>query len=515
MGSSRKPCVVGVDIGTSSCKTLAVDEGGKVLSRFTREYPVYTPLPGWSEQDPLDWWEAAKTTLSEVSSDLATKGYSIEGIGLTGQMHGLVLLDGEGNVLRPCIMWNDQRSAPYCEKIYEMVGGEAEFLRITNNPMLPGYTGGKILWVREEEPEIFRKAKKFLCPKDYIRLKLTGNYVTDVTDASGTGLFSVRERKWARELIGHLGISFELFPGVCESPEVTGVVQKGVAEEVGIKSGIPVVGGGGDAVVQTVGVGAISPDVISITLGTAGIVAVSLDDFCENPGSTLQFFCNAMPGKWIVYGTTLAAGGSLSWFRNTFGGLERELARWMNQSVYDILSKEAELAPPLGRGILFLPYLIGERCPYSDPYARGALIGFGLHHSRNDVVRSVFEGIVFSLRDVYASIEALGITASQVRLTGGGAKSKLFQRIHADIFNSEVLTVTYGEEGGSYGAALLAGVGVGLWSSVEEATSKLQIQDRIVPEKEKAMLYAEFFKVYQSLYGVLQETFKKISGFQK
>lgn len=514
MRSEKKPCVVGIDIGTSSCKTLAVDSEGRVLSRATREYPVYNPFPGWSEQDPLDWWEAAKATLSEVSRDVERQGYTVEGIGLTGQMHGLVLLDEAGNVLRPCIMWNDQRSDPYCEKIHEMVGGEREFIRITNNPMLPGYTGGKILWVQENEPELFKKAQKFLCPKDYIRFKLTGKYATDVSDASGTGLFSVRERKWALDLIKDLGIPFHLFPEAFESPSVTGTVLPEVAQEVGVRSGVPVVGGGGDAVVQTVGVGAIRPGILSITLGTAGIVGMSLDRFYENPGNTLQFFCNAIPGSWIVYGTTLAAGGSLSWFRNTFGGLEREMARWIGESPYDLMSREAELSAPLGRGILFLPYLIGERCPHADPFARGVLIGFGLHHSRNDIVRSVFEGIVFSLRDAYSLMEGLGLSVSQVRISGGGAKSKLFQRLHADIFNSEVLAVEYGEEGGSYGAALLAGVGIGLWSSMEEAAGKLQIRERTLPDAERVQRYAEFFKVYQNLYNVLRETFRTISSFQ-
>ncbi len=514
MKFGKKPCVVGIDIGTSSCKTLAVDEEGRVLSRATREYPVYNPFPGWSEQDPLDWWEAAKATLFEVSQEVEEQGYTVEGIGLTGQMHGLVLLDEAGNVLRPCIMWNDQRSAPYCAKIHDTVGGEKEFMRITNNPMLPGYTGGKILWVRENEPELFKKAQKFLCPKDYLRFKLTGKYATDVSDASGTGLFSVRERKWAQELIRELGIPFHLFPETFESQDVTGTVLPEAAQEVGVRSGIPVVGGGGDAVVQTVGVGAIRPGIVSITLGTAGIVGMSLERFYENPGNTLQFFCNALPGSWIVYGTTLAAGGSLSWFRNTFGALERELARWIGESPYDLMSREAELSAPLGRGILFLPYLIGERCPHADPFARGVLIGFGLHHSRNDVVRSVFEGIVFSLKDAYSLMEELGLSVSQVRISGGGAKSKLFQRLHADIFNSEVLTVEYGEEGGSYGAALLAGVGIGLWSSMEEATGKLRIRERTLPDAERARLYAEFFKVYQNLYHVLRETFKTISSFQ-
>jgi xylulokinase len=512
--AEKKPCVVGIDIGTSSCKTLAVDEEGRVLSRATREYPVYNPLPGWSEQDPSDWWEAAKATLLEVSRDVEEKGYTVEGIGLTGQMHGLVLLDGAGNVLRPCIMWNDQRSAPYCAKIHEMVGGEREFIKITNNPMLPGYTGGKILWVRENEPEVFKRAEKFLCPKDYIRLRLTGKYATDVSDASGTGLFSVRERTWAKDLVKELGVAFGLFPEVFESPEITGSVLPAVAQEVGVRSGVPVVGGGGDAVVQTVGVGAIRPGTISITLGTAGIVGMSLDRFYENPGNTLQFFCNAIPGGWIVYGTTLAAGGSLSWFRNTFGGLERELARFIGGSPYDLLSREAELSAPLARGILFLPYLIGERCPHADPFARGVLIGFGLHHTRNDIVRSVFEGIVFSLRDVFALMEDLGLSVSQVRISGGGARSRLFQKLHADIFNSEVLTVAYGEEGGSYGAALLAGVGIGLWSSMEEAVGKLEVMERTLPDPEQARLYGEFFRIYQRLYGVLKETFRTMSSFQ-
>lgn len=514
MTIEKKPCVVGIDIGTSSCKTLAVDEEGRVLSRATREYPVCNPFPGWSEQNPADWWEAVKATLVEVSREVEAQGYVVSGIGLTGQMHGLVLLDEAGNVLRPCIMWNDQRSAPYCVKVHETVGGEKELIKVTNNPMLPGYTGGKILWVQENEPELFEKARKFLCPKDYIRFKLTGEYATDVSDASGTGLFSVRERRWARELIKELGIPLYLFPETFESPEVTGMVLPEIAREVGLQSGIPVVGGGGDAVVQTVGVGAIHPGIVSITLGTAGIVGMSLDRFYENPGNTLQFFCNAVPRSWIVYGTTLAAGGSLSWFRNVFGGLERELSRWIGESSYDLMSREAELSTPLGRGIVFLPYLIGERCPHADPFARGVLIGFGLHHSRNDVLRSVFEGIVFSLRDVYSLMEELGLSVFQVRISGGGAKSKLFQRLHADIFGSEVLAVEYGEEGGSYGAALLAGVGIGLWPSMEEATRKLRIQERTLPDAERAQLYAEFFKIYQSLYDVLRETFRAIAEFQ-
>jgi xylulokinase len=512
---NKKPCVVGVDIGTSSCKTLAIDAHGEVLAVSLVEYPVFTPLPGWSEQDPEDWWKAVKTTLRNVSQKVEERGYIIEGIGLTGQMHGLVLLDKDGKVLRPCIMWNDQRSAPYCSKAYEAVGGEDGFLKMVNNVMLPGYTGSKVLWVRDNEPQVFQKADRFLCPKDFIRFRLTGDFATDVTDASGTGLFNVRERTWATELIRALGLSLSMFPPAFESSEKTGYVKGNVAGEIGLRAGVPVFGGGGDAVVQNIGVGAVDSSILSITLGTAGIVAVASDRFLENPGGTLQFFCNAMPQSWIVFGTTLAAGGSLRWFRDVFGGMEKETSRWLGKSVYEMLNDEGELSQPLARGILFLPYLIGERCPHADPDARGVLLGFGLHHSRNDVVRSVFEGIVFSLRDVYNRMEQLGFTISQIRISGGGAKSSLFRRLHADIFNSEVITVEHGEEGGSYGAAILAGVGSGFWSSVRDAASCVKVETKTQVTPENVKVYREFFELYRSLYGTLKSTFKTLSNFQE
>lgn len=511
----KKPCVVGIDIGTSSCKTLAVDEDGKIIVSDSVEYPVYSPLPGWSEQNPADWWEAVKITLRGVARKVQEQGFCIEGIGLTGQMHGLVLLDAEGRVLRPCILWNDQRSAPFCEKIHEAVGGEERFLEITNNIMLPGYTGGKILWVREKEPDVFNRANKFLCPKDFIRFKLTGEFVTDVSDASGTGLFDVKKRKWASNLIHTLGLPASLFPLAVESHEKTGVVKEDVANELGIERGTPVFGGGGDSVVQTVGIGVVEPPILGITLGTAGIVAATMDEFQKNPGGTIQFFCNVMPDSWIAFGTTLAAGGSLRWFRDTFASSESELAKWFHKSSYDFMGEEAELSSPLARGILFLPYLIGERCPHNDPHAQGTLVGFGLHSSRNDVLRSVFEGIVFSLKDVFTSMSALNLNISQIRLAGGGAKSPLFQKLHAHIFDSKVVTLESGEEGGSYGAAIIAGVGAGIWPSVNEAVAHLEIKTETNPDAKMVEEYAKFFEVYRSLYGVLKETFWKLSQFQK
>ncbi|HSV30432.1 MAG TPA: xylulokinase [Atribacteraceae bacterium] len=505
---SEKPCVIGVDIGTSSCKTLAIDEHGEVLATEVGEYPVQNLRPGWSEQDPDAWWEAVKGTLREVTRKAKEKGRLVEGIGLTGQMHGLVLLDAEGRTLRPCIMWNDQRSAPYCTKIHEIVGGEREFLKIVNNAMLPGYTGGKLLWVWDNEPQVFEKAVRFLCPKDYIRYKLTGVYATDVTDASGTGLFDVKERKWAVELIKELKLPLSMFPLAFESHEKTGSVVQEVAEGIGVKGGTPVFAGGGDAVVQNIGVGAVEPNVLSITLGTAGIVAIPSDTFLLNPGGTLQFFCNAIPDGWIVFGTTLAAGGSLRWFKDIFGHSEREVSKWLNISVYDVLSAEGNLSAPSARGILFLPYLIGERCPHSDPDARGVFVGLGLHHSRNDIVRSIFEGIVFSLRDVYRHMEELGFKISQIRISGGGARSELFRKLHADIFDSKVVTVRHGEEGGSYGAGILAGVGAGFWSSVKEAARFIRSESETQVTPENTPVYRDCFAIYRSLYDTLKATFK-------
>lgn len=512
---SNRSSVVGVDIGTTSCKTLAIDERGEVLAVSIEEYPVYNPFPGWSEQNPRDWWNAVKNTLREVSRKLKEKGYMIEGLGLTGQMHGLVVLDSKGEVLRPCIMWNDQRSAPYCSKIYEIMGGEKEFLKRVNNSMLPGYTGGKILWLRENEPQVYERAKQFLCPKDFIRYKLSNTFATDVTDASGTGLFDVKRRKWANELIAELKIPFEMFPSVYESHEKTGMVLKDIADEIEILNGTPVFAGGGDAVVQTVGVGAVEPNILSITLGTAGIVAVSLNTCLENPGDgAMQFFCNAIPDGWIVFGTTLAAGGSLRWFKDIFGGPEVEVSKWIKRSIYDLLGDEGEVSVPFARGIVFLPYLIGERCPHNDPDARGVFIGIGLHHSRNDIVRSVYEGIVFSLRDVYSQMERLGLKISQIRISGGGARSTLFKKLHADIFNSEVMTMKYGSEGGSYGAAILAGVGAGFWSSVKEAAQHIAFETTTKADIDYVNGYQDLFKIYKSLYKTLHASFKTLKRFQ-
>jgi xylulokinase len=502
--------VMGIDIGTSGCKTLLIDEQGHVVRRAMEENPLSTPQPGWSEQDPEDWWRAAKTTIQQVLKDFDHVN-DIRAIGLSGQMHGLVALDRDGQVLRPCILWNDQRTGKQCEEIHDIAGGVDGVLRLTNNRMLPGYTGGKILWVRQKEPRIYEKIRLILNPKDYIRYRLTGEYATEVSDASGTGLFNVRERRWSFRLLELLEIPKEWLPSCYESPDISGSVTDGVASELGLPRRLAVAGGGGDAVVQTTGTGLVEPGLLGTTIGTAGIVAMALDRCYDNPGGKLQVFCNTMPNKWHTMGVTLAAGGSLRWFRDALGGPEREVCQWTGEDVYDLFGREASQAEPGSEGLVFLPYLIGERCPHADPQARGAFIGLTLRHNRRHILRSVFEGVLFSLKDVAQLIQEMGVTITQIRTSGGGALSDLWRQIHADMFNAEVVTVSGSAEGAAYGAALVAGAGVGMWASVEEAVRVLQVVTQVAPIPANTRGYERLFPVYCSLYQALKDSFDRIS----
>jgi len=503
--------VMGIDVGTSGCKTLLIDETGDVIRRELEENPLSTPQPGWSEQSPEDWWKAVKLTIQRLLKDF--DGVSdIKAIGLSGQMHGLVALDEDGRVLRPSILWNDQRTGKQCQEIHEKAGGVEGVLKLTNNRMLPGYTGGKILWVRENEPQVYEKIRRILNPKDYIRFRLTGEYATEVSDASGTGLFNVRERDWSYRLLELLDIPRDWLPQCYESPEISGKVIQSVASGLGLPAGLPVAGGGGDAVVQTTGTGLVEPGILGTTIGTAGIAAMALDRCYDNPEGKLQVFCNNMPDTWHTMGVTLAAGGSLRWFRDVLGGAEKEVSRWTGEEVYEILGREAAKSEPGSEGLLFLPYLIGERCPHADPQAKGAFVGLTLRHNRCHVLRSVFEGVIFSLRDVTELIKEMGITITQIRTSGGGALSNLWRQIHADVFNSEVVTVSGSGEGGAYGAALVAGAGVGMWSSVEEAAQVVKVETRNAAVPKHTEVYDRLFPVYQGLYSALKESFDHISA---
>jgi len=505
-----KQYVIGIDIGTSGCKTLIVDHDGHVVRRAVEEYPLFTPRPGWSEQDPEHWWQAAVSTLKKVLNGFQSLN-DIKAIGLSGQMHGLVALDAGGRVLRPAILWNDQRTGEQCRKIHETAGGVDGLLKLTNNRMLPGYTGGKIIWLRENEPDHYEKTRMVLNPKDYIRYRLTGEYATEVSDASGTGLFNVRERQWSFALLDLISISKDLLPACHESPEISGAVTNNVAADLGLPAGLPVAGGGGDAVAQTTGTGLVEPGILGTTIGTAGIAAMALDRCYDNPQGKLQVFCNNMPDKWHAMGVTLAAGGSLRWVRDMLGGAENEAARWLGKDVYELFTAEAALAEPGCEGLLFLPYLIGERCPHPDPKARGGFIGLTLRHDRRSMLRSVLEGAVFSLNDVAGLIKEMGIKISQIRTSGGGAHSDLWRQIHSDVFNSEVITVSGSAEGGAYGAALVAGAGVGVWPTVEAAVQVIKTEKRTLPDEKNIEIYRKLYPIYRDLYHQLKDSFDRLA----
>jgi len=506
-------CVVGIDIGTSACKVLAISRDLEILSEKSGKYPIYVPKPGWTEQNPEDWWTVVKSLLTDTSAELREKGYEIAGIGLTGQMHGLVLLDERGKVLRPCIMWNDQRNYKQCLYAIERLGGLKKVIRLINNGIMPGFTIGKILWVMENEPEIFAKAKKLLNPKDYIRFRLTGDYITDVSDASGTHMFDVKNRKWCDEILKIFNIPEDMLPDrVVESSEITGCISDHVARNIGVKGEVAVVGGGGDAVVQLAASGSTSPTKLCILIGTAGVVGLTVDRYFENSGGILQFYCNVMPDKWIVFGCTLAAGGSLEWFRQVFADSEEAVAKWCEKSVFDILSEEAEKAQIGSGGVFFLPYLTGERAPHTDPNARGVFIGLNLMTRKPDIVRSVLEGVAYSLRSVGDILkEKSGGEIREVYLSGGGAASSVWRQIFADIFGARVKTLKYSEKGGSLGAAILAGVGIGFWKKFEDAVESLEVVYENEHNPQNHEKYEKFFKIYEKLYPILKPAFDLIS----
>jgi len=474
--------ILGIDVGTSGCKALLMDEKGKILATATEEYPLYAPKPLWSEQNPEDWWRGTCRTVRSVLAQLP--GETVCAVGLSGQMHGMVALDEKGKVIRPAILWNDQRTAAECAEITEAAGGLEGLLSLTNNQMLTGFTGGKILWLKKHEPENFAKARVILNPKDYIRYRLTGAYATEVSDASGTGLFDVKNRKFSAKLLDILGLSPSLFPPCFESTEVPSASSAEAAAETGLPVDTPVAGGGGDAVISTTGLGLAKPGRIGITLGTSGVVAMGLADYMDNPGGALQISCGNAPGSWHAMGVTLSAAGSYAWFRQAFGGSFREL---------DAL---AAAVPAGSEGLVFTPYLTGERCPVNDPDAKGVFAGITSRHGKGHFARAVLEGVAYSLKQVY---DLIGAPSKELVLAGGGAKSPLWRQIFADVFALPLRTVYGSAEGGAFGAALVAGVAAGLWESLEETVGLIENESETLPESANAGVYREGYARYTGL----------------
>ncbi len=490
--------LLGLDVGTTGARVLAVDESGRVVAEATESYPLLSPRPGWSEQHPSDWWSAAKAALSTVASQV---GDEVSALGLTGQMHGSVFLDSHDEVIRPALLWNDQRTQAQCDQITRIVGAE-RLVSITGNPALTGFQAPKLLWLREMEPHNYGRVAWLLLPKDYVRLQLTGEYATDASDASGTLLLDVRRRAWSAEILETLEIDPEWLPQVCEGPEQTGGLRPEVAQEIGLPTGLPVAAGGGDNAAAAVGTGIIHEGMLSASVGTSGVLFGHTEEFAPDPSGRLHAFCHAVPGKYHLIGVTLSAGGSLQWWRNLLG----------RDSNYDNLAEEAANIPPGAEGLLFLPYLVGERTPHLDPAARGAFLGLTSRHTRAHLTRAVMEGVTFSLRESLEIMAELGVSAREVRATGGGARSALWRSLQADIYNSPIRR-TVAEEGPAYGAALLAGVAGGTYTDVEDACSRIELRDEVTePDSQRAKAYSELYEVYWSLYPAMRDAMHRLTS---
>lgn len=494
---------LGVDVSTTGSKALLVDEGGAVVGSATTPHALRTPRPLWSEQDPHEWWSAAAASIRCALGESKTPAGAVAAVGLTGQMHGLVLLDGAGNVLRPAILWNDQRTAAECDEIRERLGGRAALVRATGNDALTGFTAPKILWVRRHEPEVYARARLVLLPKDYVRLRLTGVAAMDKADGSGTLLFDLAARDWSKDVLGRLEIPPEWMPPTFEGPETTGRITAAAAAATGLAEGTPVVAGGGDQAAGAVGTGAVRPGVVSLTLGTSGVVFVATESPLVEPEGRLHAFCHAAPGTWHFMGVTLAAAGSLQWYRDTLAPDES----------FDAIVGEAEEAPAGCEGLLFLPYLSGERTPHPDPQARACFVGLTLRHRRAHLTRAVLEGVAFSMRDCFALLGGAGAgDVEQVRVAGGGAKGPLWRRIVASVLGLDVVTVT-STEGAAYGAALLAGVGAGAWPSVTAACdATISVTGRDAPDPSWCAAYADLYPRYRELYPALKPTFDRLGA---
>jgi len=469
--------LVGLDVGTTSVKGIAIDQTGAVVHVAERGYPLSTPRPGWSEQDPELWWKAAAEVLDECEADRAL------GIGLSGQMHGLVTLDADDRPLRPAILWNDGRTQKQCVEIEERVGRE-RLIELTGNRALAGFTAPKLLWLREEEPETYARIRSILLPKDYVRLRLCEEHAIDVADASGTLLFDVARRRWSGEVLDALEIDPAWLPGVAESPEVAGETH----------GGVPVAAGAGDQAAGALGVGVVAEGgPASVVLGTSGVVFAALDRYAADPEGRVHAFCHAVPGVWHVMGVMLSAAGSLRWLRDTIGG----------DVSYDDLIAGAGRWEPGVEGLLFAPYLAGERTPYPDPEARGAFLGLGLRHDRGAMTRAVLEGVAFGLRDALDLVVEMGGRPASGRVSGGGGRGMLWLEIVASVLGIP-LELTRADEGAAYGAALLGGVGAGVWGDAREAVDTcVQVTRTIEPRPEWVERYAELQPAFRRVYPAL------------
>jgi len=506
--------LLGIDVGTSGTKSVLFDLLGNTVASALSEYPMDQPKSSWAEQNPLDWWNAVCSTVNEVIRKSTVSSSEIRSVGISGQMHGLVLLDGNNQVIRPAILWCDQRTAEECEEITAIIG-KKRLIELTANPALTGFTASKIMWVKKHEPQNYERCRHILLPKDYIRFMLTGEYATEVSDASGMQLLDVPNRCWSNEVLNKLGIEKTLLGKVYESQEITGKVSRIASSQTGLSVGTPVVGGAGDQAAGGVGNGIVRAGRVSATIGTSGVVFAHTDTVKIHPEGRVHTFCHAVPGAYHVMGVTQAAGLSFQWMRNNFFTTEQEEAQKSGQEINKVLDEICKKIPAGAEKLLYLPYLMGERTPHLDPYARGVFFGLSATHTKAHLLRAVMEGVVFSMMDCMRLMEEMGIAMEDIYASGGGAKSEIWRQMMADVFHKN-MCLNNSAEGGALGVAILAGVGVGAYQSVSEACDEVIKTTKVQPPIEQNVpLYAEYYELYRALYGTLKDSFKVLSKIEE
>lgn len=502
--------LIGIDLGTSGTKTVLFNENGTAAASSTVEYPMYQLRNGWAEQNPEDWWNACVLTVKNVLIDSGVNPKDVAGIGISGQMHGLVMLDENGDVLRNSIIWCDGRTSEECKEITQKVGAE-RLIEISANPALTGFTAGKILWVRKHEPELYSKCRQIMLPKDYLRYKLTGVYATEVSDASGTNLLDVPKRQWSDEILEKLDIDIDLLPKMHESCDMTGTITHEASVLTGLAEGTPVAAGAGDNAAAAIGTGVFETDKAFNTLGTSGVIFAHADKVTIDPKGRVHTFCSAVPGAWTVMSCTLAAGGSLQWFRNQFCWAERQTAEGLGVDPYVLLDKQAEKISIGAEKLLYLPYIMGERSPLLDPNTRGVFFGLSGMHTRQHMLRAVLEGVIYSQKQCLEILKDMGVSCKDIIATGGGGRSSLWRQMIADIFDCPVSTVQ-NKEGPALGAAILAGVASGVYSDLKSACNKIiKIKDTQLPISVNTALYKPYYELYKSLYPKLKDSFKELA----
>lgn len=504
---------LGIDIGTSATKTLAINDAGDILAEASRGYPLHHPKPLWTEQNPEDWWTATVETIRAVVAQAQLQPADVKAIGLSGQMHGSVFLDERDEVIRPALLWNDQRTQAECDEIERRAGGRAELIQMVANPALTGFTAPKILWLRNHEPVHFERLKRVLLPKDDVRRRLTGEYATEVSDASGMLLLDVANRRWSAELLSKLELDESLLAKCYEAEDVTGKLTPQAAETLGLSTECVVVGGAGDCAANALGGGIVECGSLSTSIGTSGVMFVHSDEVQIDPVGRLHTFCHAVRGKWHLMGVSLTGGGALDWFRRALCAYHGETDEG-RQAAFSELNTEAGAVPAGSEGLFFLPYLAGERTPHADADARGCFIGLTLKHGRGHLARAVMEGVTYAMRDSLAIIQELGVPVEEIRVGGGGSKSPLWRQLQADVFGQDACVIN-AEQGPAYGVALLAAVGAGAFTSIQEAcAATIRVVSRTAPNLAAAEYYNRGFPVYQDLYQSLKQDFKRISALE-